>query len=69
MPTLNYYGMDSRLSAFAEITRGDLLGESREKPKGTPCPPSGLRVARMSVNWEGKDGSEGAAVGVQRLGA
>ena len=40
MPTLNYYGMDSRLSAFAEITRGDLLGESRENPKGTPCPPA-----------------------------
>ncbi len=30
--------------------------ESLENPKGPLPSPSGLRVVRLSVNWEGKDG-------------
>ncbi len=55
----------SALLALVGVSQGKVW----KAPEGPLPPPSDLRVARVSVNWEGKNGSEGAAVGVQRLGA
>ncbi len=42
---------------------GDSLGKACKTPKGPLLsPPSGLRVVKMSVDWDGKDGSVGGGL-------